>query len=176
MTDAELAAIRERCEAATPGPWVYDAGDEWQPKFGPFDDTGAGIVSEDRMREIVIGGHQDEQGGAVGVILNRDAEFIAAARSDVPALLDEVERLRMDLGLFRSENDDLRVENERLRKVCQQLFALFPPGSPDAKARGCICQSLDREQNLPAYMHTRYHNCPLHGSIPLVILEEKGDA
>lgn len=152
MTDEQLAAIRERCEAATEGPWEKLT----EQVAGMWRETRVVHADFDICADVCIG----------------DAEFIAAARTDVPALLDEVERLRMDLGLFRSENDDLRVENERLRKVCQQFFALFPPGSPDAKARGCICQPLDREQNLPAYMHTRYHNCPLHGSMP----QKDGDA
>jgi hypothetical protein len=66
----DLEAIRRRCEAATPGPWS---------------------VEEDWTAEV-----RSPSGLIAKVIYPRhllDAEFIAAAREDVPALLAEVERL-----------------------------------------------------------------------------------
>ncbi len=94
-----LAAIRERCDKATPGPWYATEAVEWQPHKGPWYDVGAGITTDPENTsyagcDVVEGGHQDEQGGAVGVLKNADAAFIAAARTDVPDLLAEVERLR----------------------------------------------------------------------------------
>ena len=61
MSDLDLDAIRARCAAATAGPWTA------------HDD---GLVWPERMGDPVSGSEQLD-----------DAEFIAAARSDVPDLL-----------------------------------------------------------------------------------------
>lgn len=84
MTPAELAAIRERAEAATPGPWTERRNDDEDNDFLYSIDGADGqpIVKAD------CGVYPPDK---------EDATFIAAARSDVPALLDEVERLERDL-------------------------------------------------------------------------------
>jgi hypothetical protein len=82
MTDKQLAVIQERCATATPGPWeagpldylrveVYQAPEA--PKINRFHWQRVCICREAR---------------------DEDAEFIAHAREDIPALLEEVERLR----------------------------------------------------------------------------------
>jgi hypothetical protein len=71
MTDEELREARKLCEAATPGPWrpvagrtgVVSAHDDWW------------VCSVNRITPVL------------------DVEFIAAARTLVPRLLAEVERL-----------------------------------------------------------------------------------
>lgn len=100
MTPEQRAEIRERAAAATPGPWVQD-GDAipWSPRQrSPFIDQGANIecvkpADNGSTIFIVMGGAQDEQGGAVGVLTNEDAAFIAHARTDIPALLADNEAL-----------------------------------------------------------------------------------
>ncbi len=73
MTDAELDAIRARAEAATPGPW--------------------GITADSKPNDFDIAG--PEPGDTRGMFWREeDAGFVAHARTDVPALLDEVKRLR----------------------------------------------------------------------------------
>jgi hypothetical protein len=67
LTNEELAAIRERAEKATPGPWI---------------DNGNEIVAECKPNL-----------GIAGAISDEDAEFIAHARTDIPKLIAEVERL-----------------------------------------------------------------------------------
>jgi hypothetical protein len=69
MTDDELKAIEARANAATPGDWhaISTVPDVW-------------LIEH-------IAGHLRAYQGA-------DAVFVAAARSDVPTLLDEVRRLR----------------------------------------------------------------------------------
>ena len=83
LTDAELAAIEARAEAATPGPWTsaYHHGSPYKRQ-------------ELRM---LFGGH----GGALvrgardyAVLTAPDAHFVAAARTDIPRLVAEVRRLR----------------------------------------------------------------------------------
>lgn len=105
MSPAELEAIRARVEAATPGPWGFERCDlttlgmaetTYQHiRSGPI-----GVADTYHARPLAIEGF----GPMSGYIKPRhgnakDAEFIAAARTDVPALLAEVERLR---GLIKA--------------------------------------------------------------------------
>lgn len=80
MTENERADLRRLHEAATPGPWVHttDAmtGSEW------------GYI-----RPGVSAAPLAQMWRNHGRLMP-DAEFIAAARTAVPALLDEVEGLR----------------------------------------------------------------------------------
>ena len=85
MTSEELAAIKARAEAATPGPWT----------------TGAGKVEGGQVRELVIAPNDDVivaiAYGGFGNPVDRTTEdrtFIAHARTDVSELIAEVERLR----------------------------------------------------------------------------------
>lgn len=77
-TPLDLDAIKARAEAATEGPWEAHAldGFEW---------------SVDR-----IGDNDDDSGNEVATVwvTGADAAFIAHARTDVPMLLAELERLR----------------------------------------------------------------------------------
>lgn len=76
--EPDLGAIEARANAATPGPWGYDLNGYIAPDLG------------------------DEWGGTVAKVLgkggqfDKDGEFIAHARTDIPALLAEVRRLRAE--------------------------------------------------------------------------------
>ena len=72
MTNEELAAIRARCEAATPGTWTAIC-----PRISWRIMAGECYVMESEI-----------------VRTPADAAFIAHARQDVPALLAEGARLR----------------------------------------------------------------------------------
>lgn len=96
--------LRAKAQAATPGPWVSDgAAVPWTPKQrSPFTEYGASVAVDDET-VVVEGGQQDEQGGAVGVLTNEDADFIAAANPQtVLALLDRVEELEAALEAAES--------------------------------------------------------------------------
>lgn len=96
LTPDELAAIRARCEAATPGPWTLS---HFSAK-----DTEDG----DAETHIQCYADADEEEGVSLAWVNHwsygddppkqesvaNALFISRARTDVPRLLDEVERLR----------------------------------------------------------------------------------
>lgn len=94
MTDEELAAIEERADAATPGPW----------RISRLRD-GSDLVMSDGAPAGVVADCRDER----GFNGDPDATFIAAARSDVPALLAEVRRLRASIAAF-SDTAECAVE------------------------------------------------------------------
>ena len=94
---AYLDAIKARCEAATPGPWAV-AG------------KGVGAADDDRRPWIIApDGEADPWWVAMfeTEVPNSDfglenAEFAAHARTDVPALVAEVERLGAENGELRT--------------------------------------------------------------------------
>ena len=118
LTKEQLAAIRARANAATPGPWVWHEGD---------------LLTEDNfsrqhssMFSSVLHLTDDAQG--VNDLVSweyvrsvEDAEFIAYARTDIPALLAEIDRFKRaireldvllrDFVLVAGEEAALKVES-----------------------------------------------------------------
>jgi hypothetical protein len=102
----DTAAIRAREQAATPGPWhiTTQGGIEADSYTGPGED--AWSIASTRTEG--------------------DWFFVTHARTDVPALLDEVDRLR-DLNVraeailrgYLPETQRLEAEIDRLRKVIE---------------------------------------------------------
>lgn len=122
LTNAELNAIRERAEKATPGPWEARA---WK---STTDDQYFVSQAFEGGKELATA-WQGERYPEMPEIPNGEAEanakFIAHARSDVPKLLAEIERLRngIDRVLYHLTNEDISevyvVEQiaDELRKV-----------------------------------------------------------
>lgn len=99
MTDLNLDAIEARANAATEGPWEsLDRGDRlvaWRQR-----DDELGIAAFD----YVVPEPMDNAD---------DAEFIAHARTDVPALVAEVRRLRdIEAEAYRRALDVIEAERE----------------------------------------------------------------
>lgn len=90
MAELDLDAIEARANAATPGPWnAWDRGVGFHIALGDErDDWG-------RPEDLLPEGLRTDIGRRA------DAEFIAAARTDVPALVAEVRRLRAELDELR---------------------------------------------------------------------------
>ena len=111
---------KERADRATEGPWYASRAVEYDPKnTNPFHDEGASVSNDGPIKEpydartyVVMGGKQDEQGGAVGVLKNADADFVAQARGDVPDLSDA-------LLSALSWGEETERENERLREALE---------------------------------------------------------
>jgi hypothetical protein len=80
MDSAELEAIRERCDAATAGPW--ESFVEGRDHLGGNDFIRTGGL-DDQSPDIELLGAS-----------TADQDFIAHARQDIPRLLDEIERLK----------------------------------------------------------------------------------
>jgi hypothetical protein len=128
MTPDQLAAIRERTEKATPGPWwvegtssleVVTLAEDLTPgaSFGPTHPS----VTHDPTVD--------------------DAAFIAAARTDIPRLLDEVERLRTArsdaLPLYEAESAEDRAGF--LQAICPECGDVqdLDQDNPDSVPRDC---------------------------------------
>ena len=116
LDNAQLEVIRKRTEAATEGPWKWE-GDKfgdivvYSPVNRGFHNNGGEIAEMDCGSRL-------------------DAEFIAHARSDVPALLAEIERLHSyyyeKLGEQMAETisatqiiEKIDSENKQLRKTLE---------------------------------------------------------
>lgn len=100
---SDLEAIKARAEAATPGPWDSRRS-EWadDPDLMTVDGEPAGDpwwVHHDGWIDA------DDTGLFMS---EADAAFIAHARTDVPALVAEVERLRDVVAALEAENARLR--------------------------------------------------------------------
>ena len=84
MGKAERDAIDKRCEAAMKGPWYVETGYDWWDIKDSLDNT---VVSCGMEGDVTL---------AI-----EDAQFIAHARTDVPALRDTVDALAERVqGLF----------------------------------------------------------------------------
>lgn len=103
MTDEQLAAIEQRAEAATSGPWcadeyrVYRSDSVHDAKYG-YNDTC-----------LIDTKHQNYYNSRTRAEADQTADmaFIAAARTDVPALLAEVRRLGSLLDTARGALADI---------------------------------------------------------------------
>lgn len=101
MTQEELEKIRKRSDAATPGPWVsedggYDVCLGYKPRhirIGWWSGDHEEDCNADNRRvcELSDGEYNSYKNKEE---MQANAEFIAHAREDVPALLDEIERLK----------------------------------------------------------------------------------
>ena len=75
ITDDELRNIKERCDKATPGPWISFIEGR--------DHTSGSSFIRTSNEDIELIGATD-----------KDLDFIASCRQDVPRLTEEIERLK----------------------------------------------------------------------------------
>ena len=106
----DLDAIKARAEAATPGPWRQEpdtfAGRVWVQRCA----GGRWFNSKQADCEPLFA----VRGGDAYKQREADAGFIAHARTDVPELVAEVERLREELA-------GVRVANEIISKTLSDM-------------------------------------------------------
>ena len=127
ITDDEIKAARALCEAATPGPWTarfdeYVIGDNVSARVSIRNDDGAWVDSE---RTIV---NESMRG---------DAAFIAAARTLVPRLLDEVERLKAALA------EAVDIANDQVRQRTNLAAAVEGDAWRMAALRSALAEAVD---------------------------------
>ena len=97
MTDLDLDAIEARADAATDGPWVVKHEPAWEADNVQHPDVitvGAQMWEGDDEPMTVCLVSTDYEDDPVDVLL--DAEFIAHARTDVPALVAALREARAD--------------------------------------------------------------------------------
>ena len=109
--ETRLAEIRVRVEAATTGPWMVNGpGEEWAAiSSGPH-----AVIHAYTVHDGDCPGCECGDGAAEVALTIEDAEFIAASRTDLPALLAAVEAVskRADRWASRDrpEGDDFYGE------------------------------------------------------------------
>ncbi|MFJ9037896.1 hypothetical protein ACIRF8_15050 [Streptomyces sp. NPDC102406] len=101
LTDEQLTEIQARVDAATAGPWGFYDGDTYADVAADLKMTGRASYS---YREKVAHledenywddpAHENDDENRAPEQMAANVEFIAHARTDVPALLAEVARLR----------------------------------------------------------------------------------
>jgi hypothetical protein len=120
MTDEQLDAIRARNRARTPGDWRAEDGSVWANRTG----SDANInIRVNLVAEIHRPYRLDHTGVDAAIAEEQaNAEFIAHASEDIPALLAEVDFLRGLLadaavdGQPMKELERLKRENEELKR------------------------------------------------------------
>lgn len=118
MDAKERTRLRALCEAATPGPWRAEGGDVLASNGGA------------RVTEYVatIDWPMDEDGDPYA----SDAALIAASRTAIPALLD-------DLDAVERERDEALAELARLCEACPSAIVLRPVDPMTARGLPCAC-------------------------------------
>ena len=106
MTDLDLDAIEARADAATDGPWVVKHEPAWEADNVQHPDVitvGAQMWEGDDEPMTVCLVSTDYEDDPVDVLL--DAEFIAHARTDVPALVAALREARAEVERLRGGSD-----------------------------------------------------------------------
>lgn len=127
MTPERIAEIKQRCEAATPGPWFWRGG-KAKPltlHAGNMDIVmcfcRSGMSAATAMFNVrgllykateLMKPRQGQEHNAsfMSDVDHPDAQFIAKAREDVPALLTAVESLQADNARLRAALVQARSE------------------------------------------------------------------
>ena len=99
MDNQELQKIKERAKKAIPGPWVANSQSHSGYSY---------ITQHEKLGRNIARVHQYD-----------NAEFMAAAREDVPRLVWEVERLQLALQLIL----DTCEASEHIRQ-CTDLYII----------------------------------------------------
>ena len=144
VTNDEIKAARALCDAATPGPWKHVRGP-----------AARDVLYDANGRELLFTSNEYY---ARADLEENDAAFIAVARTLVPRLLDEVERLRTALAEAVGHQPLARPTTELRKRV---KFPLCPVvGCTDeidprysihhdgriidaCEGHGCLCSAPD---------------------------------
>ena len=102
MTESELKEIEARTNASTEGPWRSAVNYNGNPP-----------------RIYYMVGDLDAKDGLARVVDSCDAEFIANARTDVPALIAEVRRLR---ALIKSKESFYMEDSNAVCPWCERSY------------------------------------------------------
>ena len=124
MTQPDFAAIRARAEAATKGPW------RWSEPPGVL----MGPGPTERLEKLGVGSTVMQMTSNVyGQPDKADAEFIAHAREDIPALLAAIDDLTAKQAeLVNYHNGKLQVALDRIDELTAKRDAVLALHAPMA--------------------------------------------
>lgn len=123
MTPERIKEIRAAETAASPGPWLFQDCGNYQRVVQSVDDV------------IPVMDNEQYYPTAVGA---SDMRFCALARTAVPELLAEVDRLQTDAAVARA----VAAETERCAKIATDIAYDFRPEpnmTPQGRWRRCGC-------------------------------------
>jgi len=101
LTQEQIEEIRKRAEAATPGPWEV-----WRHRYNGYNGW---------VEEIGVGGFTAD----IDIESVEDAEFMAKARQDIPALLAHIAELEEQAA----EDEEVKFGYYNENKMFQQRIA-----------------------------------------------------
>lgn len=113
LTDQQLAEIRAREQAATPGPWVVTCH-----KHDPHADYGIAEQGSLYWR------------GVASVGKDRNVAFIAHSRTDIPALLAHIEEQRREMEHYKRA---LGWMAHGIMNMCNNIEGCSASGCPFVK-------------------------------------------
>lgn len=121
MMPEHIEELEQLASKATPGPWQYGDADRFDPS-GEVENVieregGRGLVATIPTGEFEWDRARENESSRA------DADFIAAARTALPALCQEWRRLQMEL---KEQNDAYRValrEGEVMNEMIERLQA-----------------------------------------------------
>lgn len=116
----DRAAARARCQAATPGPWYFGAGDRTYGRAFDLDEELLFVAADD-AREVPVAVVTEH------LMDGMDAVFIAHARTDLPAALDALDEIERDRDHWRDAviaQQEGHVAMTRLRDLDAAWFDL----------------------------------------------------
>lgn len=96
MNELDLEAIKKRCESATPGPWGVRLSDPGILSGVFYSGKEEIFTPGTKLPKSICRNPQFSQNQDI----RSDMEFIAHARTDIPVLIEEVERLRTDRNIL----------------------------------------------------------------------------
>ncbi len=146
----KIAAAKERAERATPGPW-WRCHEDDKRVLGPPDDEHGGDVVIARVYGAEV----------------QDAEFIAHARTDLPLLLAEVEKLVQlisDIHVQQARIADLERQLTEARKSAVEAWHLY---NREAKTAGeLIHAESERDEIFARLRASEAAQARLRGLLP----------
>jgi hypothetical protein len=155
----DLEQIKQRADKATPGPWH----DVW------FGSLNCGVIwrGEEANKRTVLAGTQIE--------IRADAEFVAHARTDIPALLAHIDELtaeneRLALAYIEATNPGINMDEVRASRQTK------PPGLTAQLAVHCDKYGLPHDLDV-LIQHIEANRAMTHAAqnISLDALQAKVD-
>ena len=107
----DIQAAKKRCEAATEGPWEFANG------FYGWDMGIFPVGCKDRLNEAVVANN----GHSNGDLNQANGDFIAHARSDLPAALEALEEAHRRGDGYKGESETSFARARRAEKALAEV-------------------------------------------------------